>query len=231
MTDSHVNGLNIVKLNLTRMPWQDFLPCMFVPMVILEISSLVGAPLPGVYIALIWLILIAIIIYIIKHIVSMFAIITFLMILTQFIAGFLEPKHLFFTLIPSLDNTLVGLIFIGSMLRPRPFIMSLIGKETIKRTEAKYGKSKYFFKAWFDINIVWGIFYIFQGILISYTMILHMGTGRLLDFILGWPAVMILLYFSVDYPRWYWSKNWEKMKIEIEAAQEYENRKVSLSSS
>jgi len=156
----------------------------------------------------------------------MFAIITFLMTLTQFIAQFLESTYPIFTLIPSIDNTIVGLIFIGSMLRPRPFIMSLIGSKTIKRTEAQFGKSKYFFKAWFDINIVWGIFYVLQGIFISYAMVLNMDIGKLLDFLLGWPAVMVLLYFSVDYPRWYWSKHWKKMKIEIEATQQYENSKI-----
>ena len=213
---------SIVKLNLSRIPWGDFLPCMFAPLVILQIISSVGASLLGVCISLAWLVLAATIIYIRKHRVSLFAIITFIMTFTQFMAGFLASQHPFFTLIPSLDNTIVGLIFIGSMLRPRPFIMALIGEETIESTEAKYGKSKYFFKAWFDINIVWGIFYVLQGIFISYTMVLHADTGRLLDFLLGWPAVLVLLYFSVDYPRWYWSRHWEKMKIEIEAAQQYE---------
>lgn len=219
---------SIIKLNLSKMPWRDFSLCMFAPLVILEIISLFGAPLLGVYISLAWLVLTAVILYITKHVVSLFAIITFTMTLTQFIAGFMARQHPFFKLIPSLDNTIIGLIFFGSMLRPRPFIMALIGKETIEHTEAKYGKSKYFFKAWFDINIVWGIFYVLQGIFISYTMVLDVDTGKLLDLLLGWPAVMVLLYFSVAYPRWYWSRHWEKMKMEIEAAQQYENGKTPV---
>ncbi len=201
MADNKETGWTIFKTNISRIPWMDFLPCMFAPLIIMEISSLLGSPLLGIYIALGWLILIAVVTYLIRHVISVFAIITFLMTLTQFIATFLKSMHPFFALIPSLDNTIVGLIFIGSMLRPRPFIMQLIGKETIERTEAKYGKSKYFFKAWFDINIVWGIFYVLQGIFISYTMVLNVDTGKLLDFILGWPVVLVLLYFSVDYPR------------------------------
>jgi hypothetical protein len=231
MTDNKTTARDIFKLNISRIPWLDFLPCMFAPMAILEISSLFGVSLIGVYIALAWLVLVAIVSYAVRRVVSLFAIITFVMILTQFIARFLEAKHPFFVLIPSLDNTIIGLIFIGSMLRPRPFIMSLIGKETIERTETKFGKSKYFFKAWFDINIVWGIFYVLQGLLISYTLVLNVDTGKLLDFLLGWPTVLVLLYFSVDYPRWYWNRHWEKMKVEIEAAQEYESKKAAPSSS
>ncbi|MDD5399420.1 MAG: hypothetical protein PHU70_10145, partial [Dehalococcoidia bacterium] len=212
-----------IKLNLSRIPWKDFLTCMFAPMIILEICSMIGVSLTGVYISLSWLILVVIISLITRRTVSMFAIISFVMILTQTIAAFLAPQHPFFTLIPSLDNTILGLIFIGSMLMPRPFIMSLVGKDTIERTDAKFGKSKFFFKAWFDINIVWGMFYVLQGLLISYTIALNIGTGKLLDFLLGWPAVLVLLYFSVDYPQRYWTKHWDKMKIEIEAAQQYEN--------
>ena len=86
---------SIVKLNLSKMPWRDFLPCMFAPLVILEISSSVGAPLLGVYISLAWLVLVAIIIYTTKHVVSLFAIITFIMTLTQFIAIFVATQHPF----------------------------------------------------------------------------------------------------------------------------------------
>ena len=226
MADDHETLPAIIKLNLSRIPWRDFLLGMFAPLMILEISSMVGSPLLGVYIALAWLVLVIALVGIIKHAVSIFAIITFIMMLTQTVAGFLVPQHPFFTLIPSLDNTILGLVFIGSMLRPRPFIMALIGRETIERTEAKFGKSKYFFKAWFDINIIWGVFYILQGIFLSYTLVLHAEMGRLLGFLLGWPAALVLLYFSVDYPRRYWSKHWDKMKIEIEAAQQYESRQT-----
>jgi len=227
MADNKATGWDTLKLNLSRIPWRDFLLGMIIPMTIFEIGSMVGASLTGVYIALAWLVLVITLAAIIKRAVSMFAIIAFVMILTQTIAGFLSPRYPFLTLIPSLDYTILGLIFIGSMLRPRPFIMALIGKETIERTEAKFGKSKYFFKAWFDINIVWGMFYVLQGIFFSYILVLHADIGKLLAFLLGWPVVLVLLYFSVDYPQRYWTKHWDKMKIEIEAAQQYESRKAT----
>ncbi|MFH1037568.1 MAG: hypothetical protein V1789_02720 [PVC group bacterium] len=215
----------IVKLNLSRIPWRDFLLGMFIPLMIIKIGSWLGDPLLGAYISLAVVALAAVGIYAFTGEVSLFPVITFMILLTHIIAGFLAPRHPFFVLIPSLDNVAVGLIFIGSMLWPRPFIMSLIGKETIGRTEAMYGKSKYFFKAWFDINIIWGLFFVIQGVLISYLMILHLNTGKVLDFLFSWPSVLALLYLSVDYPRRYWSRNWEKMKAEIEAAERYESQR------
>jgi len=227
MADNQQTTWDIIKLNLSRIPWRDFVLGMFVPMTIFEIFSMVGASLTGIYNALVWLVLVITLVAVLKHAVSMFAIITFIMLLTQTIAGFLAPQYPFFKLTASFDYVLLGLVFIGSMLRPRPFIMALIGKETIERTEAKFGKSKYFFKAWFDINIVWGMFYVLLGIFSSYMLVLHADIDRLTGFLLGWPAVLVLLYFSVDYPQRYWTKHWDKMKIEIEAAQQYENREAA----
>jgi hypothetical protein len=100
--------------------------------------------------------------------------------------------------------------------------MSLVGKETIERTEREFGKSKFFYKAWFDVNIIWGMFYIIQGVIISYLMILNMEIGNIINAVFGWPSVLVLLYISVDHPRRYWERNMEKMKKEIEAAELYE---------
>jgi hypothetical protein len=153
---------------------------------------------------------------------SVFPVITLIVTLTIVAGRYLAHLNPAFALIPSLDATIIGLIFVGSMLRPRPFIMSLIGKETIERTGAKFGKSKYFYKAWFDIDILWGMFYIIQGVIISYLMILNMEIGNIMNLLFGWPSVLVLLYISVDYPRRYWEKHWEKMKEEIDAAELYE---------
>lgn len=217
-----------IKLNLSHIPWVNFLLSMFVPLTIMDIGQMVNASLICVYIALGWLAAVAILMYVIKREIDVLAIITFIITLTRLLAAFLVHLHDVFTLVPSLDNMVLGLIFVGSMLRPRPFVMSLVGKETIEHTEAKFGKSKYFFKAWFDINIVWGLFYIFEGIVISYALALRVETGELFDFLFGWPAVLVLLYFSVDYPGRYWKKHWAKMKVEIDAAEQYEKSQPAL---
>jgi len=76
-------------------------------------------------------------------------------------------------------------------------------------------------------DFVLGMFYVLLGIFSSYMLVLHADIDRLSGFLLGWPAVLVLLYFSVDYPQRYWTKHWDKMKIEIEAAQQYENREAA----
>jgi hypothetical protein len=227
MENSHESAWSIIWANLTRMPWANFLLSMFVPLTIMEIGRMMNASLISVYISLAWLALVAILMYVIKREIDVMAIMTFVITLTRLLAAFLVNVHTIFALVPSLDNFVLGLIFVGSMLRPRPYVMSLVGKETIEHTEAKFGKSKFFFKAWFDINIVWGLFYIFEGIIVSYALALRVETGELFDFLFGWPMVLVLLYFSVDYPGRYWKKHWAKMQIEIEAAKEYEAKQTT----
>jgi hypothetical protein len=222
MVDNRETTLSIIKLDLSRMPWRDFVLGMLVPLLLLQFVSLPSVPLFGVYCSLAWLVIVIVTTAILTRTPSVFSIITLIVTVTTVAGRYLTPIHPVFTLIPSLDTTIIGLMFVGSMLRPRPFIMSLIGKETIERTEAKFGKSKFFYKAWFDINIMWGMFYMIQGVIISYAMILNMELGNVTNLLFSWPSVLVLLYISVDYPRRYWKKHWEKMKEEIEAAELYE---------
>ncbi len=222
MVDSRETTWSIIKLNLSRMPWRDFIVGMLVPLLLLQFVSPRSIPLLGVYCAVAWLIIVIVTIGLLTHTLSVFPVITLMVTLTIVAGRYLVRVHPAFTLIPSLDATIIGLMFVGSMLRPRPFVMTLIDKKTIERTESKFGKSKYFYKAWFDINIIWGMFYIIQGVIISYLMILNLELGNIMNLLFGWPSVLVLLYVSVDYPRRYWEKHWEKMKDEIEAAALYE---------
>jgi hypothetical protein len=222
MVDSGETTWSIIKLNLSRMPWSSFILGMVVPLLLLEFVSLPSIPLLGVCCALAWLVIVIVTTAVLTRTLSVFSVITLIVTLTTVAGRYLTPAHPVLALIPSLDATIIGLMFVGSMLRPRPFIMSLVGKETIERTEMQFGKSKFFYKAWFDVNIIWGMFYIIQGVIISYLMILNMEIGNIINALFGWPSVLILLYISVDHPRRYWESNMEKMKREIEAAELYE---------
>jgi hypothetical protein len=222
MDDKEETAWSIFKLNLSRMPWYDFVLGMLIPLLLVQFVSLPSIPLLGVYCAIAWPIIVIVTRYVMTRTLSVFAIITLIVTVTIVAGRYLASLHPAFTLIPSLDATIIGLLFVGSMLRPRPFVMTLIGKETIERTEKKFGKSKYWYKAWFDINIMWGMFYMIQGVIISYLMILNLEIGNIMNALFGWPSVLVLLYVSVDYPRRYWKKNWEEMRKEIEAAELYE---------
>jgi hypothetical protein len=222
MMDDRETTWSIIKLNLSRMPWRDFVLGMLVPLLLLQLVSPLSIPLLGVYCSLAWLVIFIVTTGILTRTPSVFSIITLIVTVTMVAGHYLSRTHPAFMLIPSLDASIIGLMFVGSMLRPRPFVMSLVGKETIERTEAKFGKSKFFYKAWFDINIIWGMFYMIQGVTISYAMILNMELGNVISALFSWPSVLVLLYISIDYPRRYWKKHWERMKEEIEAAELYE---------
>ena len=227
MVDNGETTWSIIKLNLSRMPWSSFILGMLVPLLLLEFVSLPSIPLLGVYCSLAWLVIVIVTTAMLTRTLSVFSVITMIVTMTTVAGRFLIPAHPGLALIPSLDAMVIGLVFVGSMLRPRPFVMSLVGKETIERTEKQFGKSKFFYKAWFDVNIIWGMFYIIQGVIVSYLMILNVEIGSIINALFGWPSVLVLLYISVDHPRRYWERNREKMKKEIEATELYEkNRQV-----
>jgi len=221
---------SIIKLNLSRMPWRDYTLGMLIPLLLLQLVSLPSVPLLGVYCSLAWLVLVMVAIRILRHTVSVFPVITMFVTATIVAGRYLAHMHPAFKLVPSLDATIIGLFFVGSMLRPRPFVMTLVDKKTIERTEARFGKSKFFYKAWFDVNIIWGMFYVIQGVITSYLMILNLEVGNIMNVVFGWPSVLVLLYVSVDYPRRYWEKHWKEIKVEIEAAESYERKHFRVGS-
>ncbi len=180
---------------------------------------MLGKSLMGVGISLAWLCIIIVKSLVSTHSVSLFPIISLLMLVTQTAGGMLAPVHRIFLLTPSWDNGFLGLIFIGSLLTSRPLVLSLVDKETISPLSAKYGRSAYYLKAWERITVVWGLFYVFQGILLSATCLAHSSFGKALDILFSWPSVLLLLYFSVDYPRHYWEKHAAAMQWEIKQAE------------
>jgi hypothetical protein len=227
MVENTESAWSIFKLNLTRMPWRDFSVGMLIPLLLLEFVSVRAVPLLGLYCSVGWLVIVMVIIGLRTRALSVFPAITLICTVTNVAGCYLVHVNPVFVLTPSLDATIIGLVFVGSMLRPRPFVMKLVDKKTIELTYAKFGKSKYFYKAWFDVNIIWGIFYITQGVVISYLMILNVEAGNIMNLLFSWPSVLVLLYISVDYPRRYWTKHWAKMQQEIEAAQLYEKGYVA----
>jgi len=121
MVGNRETSWSIIKLNLSRMPWRDFALGMMVPLLLLQFVSLPSVPLLGVYCSLAWLVILIVTTAILTRTYSVFSIITLVVTVTTVVGRYLTPMNPAFTLIPSLNATIIGLMFVGSMLRPRPF--------------------------------------------------------------------------------------------------------------
>jgi hypothetical protein len=58
--------------------------------------------------------------------------------------------------------------------------------------------------------------------LISATSLAHSPLSKLIDDLFGWPSVLLLLYFSVDYPSYYWGEHAAAMRVVLEQTESKE---------
>jgi hypothetical protein len=122
-------------------------------------------------------------------------------------------------LVPGLDNGLMALLFLLSLFTSKPLVLFMIEKEAIEKMNIKIRKSSYFVKAWNKVTITWGIAFLIESMLLTYLRVTKSSLEAPLDFLFGWPLILILLFFSVMFPKWYWTKNYPAIEKENEQLQ------------
>jgi len=196
------------------LPWRDFFIGLFIPLNLMYVFFHLRKPLLAVAVSVIWCIVFATIDYIMVKKVSVFPIMTGGMILVNFATSFLGAHPTLSLIIEALDNSLIGFVFLGSLLFTRPFILQFIDEEAIKRMPEKIRKTSYFMRTWRIVTAVWGIAYIASALFLTYLKAIHFPAVKSVDYFLGWPIVLLLLFFSVTFPRWYWKKNMSSINEE-----------------
>ncbi|MEQ8225221.1 MAG: VC0807 family protein, partial [Candidatus Eremiobacterota bacterium] len=139
--------------------------------------------------------------------VNVFAVITFIMILLNFFTGFLKNHPSLHIIVKAMDQGVMGLIFLGSILLSKPLVLRFVNKETLERIPEKVKKSPYFLKSWNIITAMWGIFYVITGLTIVYLGCFHKELEGTVDFYTGWPATLVLLVISIKFPEYYLRKH------------------------
>ena len=200
----------LIRFGLPRIPWKGYLLGLFVPVNIVLIFKLFDDVMTGTILAVGWCILFFLVDYVVARQVCVFPLITLFMIATQtagsMYAGYQHGSALVASLVPGIDDLIVALFFLGSLITRAPLILLFLDKKSIDRLAAKYGKSPHFMLAWRQTTAVWGVWYIVQSLIVTYLRVTSSPAERAVDFLLGWPIILLLLLFSVTYPDWYWTK-------------------------
>jgi hypothetical protein len=209
--------------SIPKVPWKGFLMGFFIPIMILHAGGWFGMHMLFFYLCLIWCVLFFVIDLWIKKWPCLFPLITFFMVLTQFLAAYhaaVNPdSYLVMALVPGLDNGLMSLFFLLSLFTSKPLVIFMIEKETIEKMNIKIRKSSYFIKAWNKVTLAWGIAFLIESMLLTYLRVTKSSLEAPLDFLFGWPLILILLFFSVMFPKWYWTRNFQTIEKENEQLQ------------
>lgn len=197
-------GHSVARTVVEDVPWKDIFFGLFIPLNIFYALTFQEKPLVGTFLPVFCCVLYIAIAYMKDKVISWLSIMTALMILLSFSASFLKGHPLLHLIVESFDNVVIGLIFLGSLLLHRPFILLFLAEETLQRMPEKLRKSSNFMRAWRILTAVWGVAMIIGGGFMVYMNAVGSLHTPLVDYFLGWPLVVALLAISVNFPHYYW---------------------------
>jgi uncharacterized membrane protein len=120
-----------------------------------------------------------------------------------------NPKMYLYVL--ALDNFIVGLAFLISLLFRRPLIQ-LLADSVKTRIPQEIQYSSYYGKAWKIVTFVWAIVYLLFAFALVILKAGNLKVVGLIDMLGHWPLVFCLFIFTLKFPGWYWKRNYAKIK-------------------
>jgi hypothetical protein len=217
--DDSANKTSFCKSIKENLPWKDLLLGLFIPLNVLYAFLHFNKGLEGMIFVFVWYIVLFIVNLTVTKKANIFAIITFIMILLNFLTSFFKDHPSLHIIVKAADQAVFGFIFFGSLLLSKPIILQFVNKETMKKIPEKIQKTHYFLRAWNIITAMWGAFYILSAVIIIYIGTFDKELEKTVDFCTGWPATLLLLIFSIWFPKYYWRKNWHKIEAENKQAE------------
>ena len=186
------------------------------PLNILYILLYLKKPLDAIIFSTAWCFLTIIICYIRTRRLSIFSLITVCLILLNFITSFLQNHRFLYIIVNAADNSFWGFLFLGSLLIGKPFILTFVPRKAIEEIPEKIQKSSYYLKAWNIVTAVWGFTQIITTGIEILLKVIKSPFCEMVNYCLSWPVILILLLFSVQFPGYYWRKNWKKIESETQ---------------
>ena len=111
----------------------------------------------------------------------------------------------------ALDNLIVGVIFMASLLFKRS-LMQMFADSASAQMPQEILRSVYYGKAWRIVTFVWAIVYILFALVLVLLKACNLKIVGLIDMLAGWPLMIILFLFTLKFPAWYWKNNYAKIE-------------------
>jgi hypothetical protein len=137
--------------------------------------------------------------------INIFAVFAVIMILARVIVILVSRSPALYLFAQALESALYAAAFFASMAFPRS-IIQMFAEESGVHIPSKVRTSVYYRKAWQIVTGVWAGVYLFVAVLLA---MLKMGSLRsvaIIDMLSSWPITIVLIAFTVIFPRWYWTK-------------------------
>ena len=187
-------------------PWKDIALGFIVPKAIFYVSM--GKPWlsAGIGAAILWCVGLFAVQYYKSRKTNIWAIIALAMILLQLIPVIVKHDPNMNFVAGAATSLLIGLAFLVSIIIRKPLMM-ILAEQTGARhhISEQILSSPYYGRAWNIVTATWAAVYIAESGALF--LLIARGSGAVLAFdaFCGWPTTILMIFFTVRFPRIYWA--------------------------
>lgn len=186
-------------------PWRAMVIGLLVPKGMLLGGISLNAIFPGAMMAIAWCLTIFLIDHLRKRKANIFAILALVMIFLRVVVILMSRNPVFYLFAQALDSALYGLIFLISALFPCS-IVQLFAEASGMVVPDAIRNSCYYGRAWCIISVAWGVAFLLMALLLAVLNIGSMKLVAVVDMLVSWPLMIVMMAFTVIFPKWYWTK-------------------------
>lgn len=186
-------------------PWKD----MFLGFLIPKVSFLYGArhgmPFLWGAIAIVWCVGVFYLHQVKTHKVNFFAVFGVIMIMARIVVVLVEKDPRMYLYVLALDNFIVGVIFMFSLLFKRS-LMEIFADSASAQIPREIKRSVYYGRAWRMVTFVWSLTYILFALALVLLKAANLRFVGLIDMLAGYPLMIALFIFTLKFPPWYFRR-------------------------
>ncbi len=187
-------------------PWKDITLGFIVPKAIFYVSM--GKPWLsiGIGAAILWCVGLFAAQYIKARKTNIWAIVALAMILLQLIPVIVKRDPNMNFVAGAASSLLIGLVFLISIAIRKP-LMQILAEQTGTRHHIPEHilRSPYYGRAWSIITATWAVVYFVEAGVEFLLIARSSGAVLAFDAFCGWPTTILLILFTVRFPRIYWA--------------------------
>jgi intracellular septation protein A len=221
MTDSQntpAGGL----ISGANFPYRQFILGAVVPITCFYTMHRFNQPLAGALLAIGWSLSLLAITYWRSRRIELFPGLAIPIVVIELIGTLVTRNPAFYLASAAIENILWGLLFLGSMLMPRPLIQIFaellnpgLGSQEFLN-QSKLPRQLYR-SAWQILTAMWGVVNLSKAVILIFSQ-LCLPIEALAFLIVrtasGLPVMVLMLVFSYRFPGWYWMRAIERSRLE-----------------
>jgi intracellular septation protein A len=218
MTDQQ-NKSAPLQISGTTFPYRQFILGALVPISFFYVFHRFEQPLTGALLAIGWSVSLLVVTYWHSRRIELFPGLAIPIIAIELVGTLITRNPDFYLASAAIENVLWGLVFLGSILMPRPLIQifaellnpGLGSQEFLDQLKLS---PQLYRSAWQILTAAWGIVALSKAMILVFSQLwLPIETFLIVRTASGIPVMVLMLFLSYRFPEWYWERAMERSKL------------------